>query len=560
MGLARVARPAAGALFLALVLLSTVALASEAPQISEYGSELPSNVAPLSIVQGPEGSLWFTQTGGEKAIDRMSPSGALTLYRPGGSSTLRDITLGREGELWFTADGSTGQIGKLDPATGVFREYSLPAHNTEASGIAVGREGDIWVTVEGPEALLVRVVPPTGEVSEFKIPQASSKPAQITAGPEGDLWFTESNNPGAIESFNPNTNAFSAHTTGLTANSSPTGITTGSEGDIWFTEATNPGKIGEISPTSGEIKEFSSGLTVGDPQQIVAGTGGNLYFTESNGNGAIGEITPTGQISEYIAGLSSKAEPWGIASGAEGNIWFTERAAPARIGKLTIRASAPAPSGNPSGGGTRATDPAPGAVTPSGTPNAQASNSTATPQPTLGRTATVSPIKGTIRVETSPTGSWVRLKRATSVPIGAAIDSSHGVLRLTTALGESGKTQSATVWSGVFRVDQSSSGNGMTELRLNGEPLICHPTKGAHASSVKARRVKVRKLWAEDNHGRYTSYGAYSATTVLGTKWETLDTCTGTLTRVARGKVSVHNLVRGVTVQVTAGHSYFARA
>jgi streptogramin lyase len=540
-------RRAVAALGLALLALSATASAAGTPTISEYSNGLSSDAGPLSIVTGPDGNLWFTQSGGTKAIDRITPSGAITVYKPGGSSAVRDIARGPEGNLWFTADAGSGQVDMLNPWTGVFHEYSLPAGASNPAGIAAGHEGDVWFAVEGgAEAMIDRIVPTTGEISQFNVPTANGHPDEITVGPDGDLWFTENNNPGAIGRLDPNTKAFTEYWKGLTANSSPTGITTGPEGNIWFTEASNPGRIGRLNSATGTITEFSAGLTVGAPQQIVTGSDGNLYFTESNANGALGQITPTGHITEYTEGLTPKAQPWGITSGPEGDIWFTEKASPAKIGRLTVAAS----------------------VTPPPTGNATQQPATPTPtlaatvalKPILGRVAVIYPISGTILVKRSPSRRFVRLSGAASVPIGSVINATHGVLRLVTALDANGRTQSATVWAGTFRVGQSRTGNGMTYLALNGEHMSCARAGRAHASSTKTRGVKNRKLWAQDEHGRYRSYGAYSATTVLGTKWETLDTCAGTLTRVVSGKVRVSDMRRHKAILVGAGHSYFAHA
>ncbi len=47
---------------------------------------------------------------------------------------------------------------------------------------------------------------------------------------------------------------------------------------------------------------------------------------------------------------------------------------------------------------------------------------------------------------------------------------------------------------------------------------------------------------------------------MVGTKWLVEDKCTSTLTRVARGRVSVRDFVKKKTVIVRAGKKYVARA
>jgi hypothetical protein len=60
--------------------------------------------------------------------------------------------------------------------------------------------------------------------------------------------------------------------------------------------------------------------------------------------------------------------------------------------------------------------------------------------------------------------------------------------------------------------------------------------------------------------GRFGTRGRYSAATVRGTVWDTVDRCDGTLTVVRRGTVLVTDFVRHVTVAVRAGQSYLASA
>jgi len=138
------------------------------------------------------------------------------------------------------------------------------------------------------------------------------------------------------------------------------------------------------------------------------------------------------------------------------------------------------------------------------------------------------------------------------------IDAAHGVLRLVTSLGSSGANQAALFWGGTFKVAQSRHGNGLTRIVLRGAPLACPVRSAARASAASVRRRKVRALWGEDHHGRYSTYGANSVATVMGTKWETLETCAGTTTRVLVGAVRVRDLNRHKTVVVRAGHSYLA--
>jgi ferric-dicitrate binding protein FerR (iron transport regulator) len=73
------------------------------------------------------------------------------------------------------------------------------------------------------------------------------------------------------------------------------------------------------------------------------------------------------------------------------------------------------------------------------------------------------------------------------------------------------------------------------------------------------KRKRARSLFA-NVHGRFRTRGRNSTATVRGTTYLVKDTCSGTLTKVKKGRVVVRDLRLRRTRTVKAGHSYFARA
>jgi hypothetical protein len=119
-----------------------------------------------------------------------------------------------------------------------------------------------------------------------------------------------------------------------------------------------------------------------------------------------------------------------------------------------------------------------------------------------------------------------------------------------TSVQKGGKPEKARVYDGIFKIGQTKT---TTDLTLN-EPLApCG--KGAKAA---AKKPKTRRLWG-DGTGSFRTRGQYSAATVRGTKWLVRDSCAGTLTKVAKGVVSVRDDVKRKTALVKAGKSYLAR-
>jgi hypothetical protein len=159
-------------------------------------------------------------------------------------------------------------------------------------------------------------------------------------------------------------------------------------------------------------------------------------------------------------------------------------------------------------------------------------------------------VSGKVLVRLKGTRTFVPLDPSKGIPLGSELDTTHGTLRLFSQPKPGGAAQSALFYDGRFVVTQPG---GITQLTLS-QPLAC--TASGRASAA-AKKPKTRKLWG-DGSGSFRTRGQYSAATVRGTKWLTQDSCGKTLTRVARGVVSVRDLVKHKTVLLRAPHSYTA--
>ena len=196
------------------------------------------------------------------------------------------------------------------------------------------------------------------------------------------------------------------------------------------------------------------------------------------------------------------------------------------------------------------------------------------PPPTVGETANVEPVTGTVLVALAPSpgsaraaqvkgATFVPLSQARQIPVGSFLDTSQGTVKLTSATGVGGQTQTGDFTGAVFQVLQARKANAATELRLKGGSFRgCTARGSAGGARVARRRLSrrtVRRL-SSTADGSFRTRGRHSSATVRGTTWITTDRCDGTLTRVTRGKVAVRDLRRRRTVIVRAGKSYLARA
>lgn len=214
------------------------------------------------------------------------------------------------------------------------------------------------------------------------------------------------------------------------------------------------------------------------------------------------------------------------------------------------------------------------------------------PQPVLGQAVVVDPVSGVVFVKPPPgktilmssdatarsaAGSghgFVQLTGAAQLPSGSEVDARAGTLALTAAAAtKGGKLQVGTFGGGIFQPTQARSGasKGLTTLSLlegafSGAPTYssCKAKKegdaGGPSAQVAKLSSKVLQTLHASAHGRFRTRGRYSAATVRGTVWTTIDRCDGTLTSVQRDTVAVTDFVRHKTVLVHAGHSYLAKA
>jgi virginiamycin B lyase len=158
---------------------------------------------PYGIAAGPDGAMWFTEgpmpdqtvnpprTGG--MIGRISSTGAFTEYSTGLSQDVGfgGITTGPDGALWFTESGnSVSRIGRITSG-GAITEYSAGlSQGSRPEGITLGPDGALWFTeVSGNR---IGRITTSGVISEYSNGMsANSLPERITAGLDGALWFTE---------------------------------------------------------------------------------------------------------------------------------------------------------------------------------------------------------------------------------------------------------------------------------------------------------------------------------------------------------------------------------
>src|SRR5438046_96686 len=95
---------------------------------------------------------------------------------PTANSLSGTIVAGPDGNLWFTESGAS-KIGRIT-TFGEITEFPLPPPNSQPIGIAPGTDGNLWFT-EAAGNKIGRITP-TGTITEFVVPTPASTPFIIT--------------------------------------------------------------------------------------------------------------------------------------------------------------------------------------------------------------------------------------------------------------------------------------------------------------------------------------------------------------------------------------------
>jgi len=144
-----------------------------------------------SITSGPDGAIWYTETGSNR-IGRITTAGRVTEFPvPTPRAGLTKIVAGPDGAVWF-AEASAMKIGRITTA-GTITELPTGFPYFEGygiSGLVVGPDGNLWLTARnaidraGYLTLLGRMSP-AGTLTWFGFPDVGD----LVAGPDGRIWF-----------------------------------------------------------------------------------------------------------------------------------------------------------------------------------------------------------------------------------------------------------------------------------------------------------------------------------------------------------------------------------
>ena len=172
--------------------------------------------------------------------------------------------------------------------------------------------------------------------------------------------------------------------------------------------------------------------------------------------------------------------------------------------------------------------------------------------PVAGQRSLARAVSGSVLVKVPTSGSFVPLAGSASLPVGALVDARNGSLAVTSAVTRKGKTATATVSAGIFRIKQARARGTATVAT---DLVLATPAGKAKACAARKAPIKgvVRSLTVVTK-GLFRAVAGEGLVRATNATWTTSDRCDGTLTKVKRGKVAVKAGKRTRTVK--AGHSF----
>lgn len=330
---------------------------------SVVSQEAPAS-APLGIVQGPDGNIWFTNSAAGQVcvLDKLTHQ-VVRIPLADAHCDPVGIANGPDGNLWFTEQASD-KVGVITPAGTVTHEFPVGKGPT---GLVAGADGDVWFTMQGDD--LVGRITPEGIYAPFAVTTPAAWPTGITRTQTGVLWFTEMNaaqvakitSAGAVTEFQ-----VSPPPGGVTPR--PQGITSTSDGSntfIWYADTANnliakftagaqvaaapaaPGGAGALTQaalppalTGVTYYPLGTGANTG-PASLAVDAGGNVWVAEQN-SGAVAVITPAtapGSTPTTYPLPTASGQPGEVVICSDGNLWVT---VPGSDSVVQVVASAPA--------------------------------------------------------------------------------------------------------------------------------------------------------------------------------------------------------------------------
>jgi len=219
-----------------------------------------------SAVPGPDGSVWFAESG-LNTIGRWDPttrkiSEYQDAYLPGKQGigeggSKHTIRLDPSGNVW----GSGSPLTKFDPET---RKFTRIDDVIFAYDVKPDKNGDVWFTTFGAnprhgiegilkENRIGKVDGKTMKVSEWTVPTEKSLPRRLEIAPDGTIWAGEFTGA-KMARFDPVTQTFKEYPL-PGPEPTPYGMGFDADGYLWY-DSHYMDLLGRIDTKTGKVVEY----------------------------------------------------------------------------------------------------------------------------------------------------------------------------------------------------------------------------------------------------------------------------------------------------------------
>lgn len=152
--------------------------------------EAPRGRGPYGITTTPAGEVYYASLAGSYIghVDRETGE-ATVLEPPTPAQGARRVWSDAQGRIWVS-EWNAGQVALYDPATGAWREWSLPGDGPRAYAVYVDELDRVWLSDFGGNAI-VRFDPASETFATFALPSPGAAVRQLL-GRRGEVWGAES--------------------------------------------------------------------------------------------------------------------------------------------------------------------------------------------------------------------------------------------------------------------------------------------------------------------------------------------------------------------------------
>jgi virginiamycin B lyase len=301
-------------------------------------TEIPVNVQPRGVVEGPDGNIWFVEDAGY-SFGTIAPGGAYTDHFFGYFEN--GIIVGPDGALWTTSPYNT-LLGHITTSASLTYFTGFP-HDIQY--IAVAADDTVWGTAytQTPQNAVYHIAANgTWLPSDTITTQGSTTMPAL--GPDGAMYVTENNGVTGWIARIAKSGSVWTLTNEFPVPTMPYAITNGPDNALW------------IGDYAGNVYRMTANGTITNTYALSPGAevaihtlpDGALWVAEDGAN-KIARVTTTGTINEFTIPHPT-TDPYDVAAGSDG-VYFSEQNANI-IGRLNFPVSCTATASLPAGSAT----------------------------------------------------------------------------------------------------------------------------------------------------------------------------------------------------------------